>query len=415
MGGIIMPRKIKNADLINRTSRDKLAIRGRPHYHRIDANLSIGYRRLRGRSGTWTARIYIGNGEYAFEPIGTADDRSDADGIGIFDHDQAVAKARELHTKHKKTAAGIRDPLTVEQAVEAYAVHLSGNGKRHDALEATARKYILPLIGKMEVDKLTSEALTEWKAKIAKMPARGRRAFNPVARKASANRTITMLKTALKLAYDNGKVESDKAWRSLKKFDGVERRRDRFLSLSESKRLINAADSEFRPMIQAALATGCRYAELCNLKVSDFHTDSNTLFIRTSKAGKSRSAYLTEEGVRLFGALAAGRRGSEPLIRRDDGLPFGPSHQIRRMVETCKNARIEPISFHGLRHSYASALVKAGTPLAYVAESLGHANIKMVSKHYGHIEKSHLAETIRANVPKYGFAKSNVRTLKHRA
>ena len=86
------------------------------------------------------------------------------------------------------------------------------------------------------------------------------------------------------------------------------------------------------------------------------------------------------------------------------------------MVETCANARIDPpITFHGLRHSYASALVKAGTPLAYVAESLGHANIKMVSKHYGHFEKSHLAETIRANVPSYGFvAKSNVATINKR-
>jgi integrase len=409
-----MPRRIKDAILDTRTAREKLEIRGRPHYRRVDASLAIGYRRLRGRSGTWTARYYIGDGNYGFDPIGTADDRSDADGIEVFSFDDAVAKARALHKKHKEKKAGIRDPLTVEQAIEAYATHLSGNGKRHDALEATARKYITPLIGDVEVANLTSEALTEWKAKIAAMPARGKRKFNPVARKASANRVITMLKTALKLAYDTGKVDSDEAWRSMTKFAGVERRRERFLSLAESKRLINAADAEFRPMIQAALATGCRYAEICNLKVSDYHEDSKTLFIRTSKSGKSRSVYLTNEGVRLFEALAAGRRGGETLIRRDDGLPFGASHQIRRMVETCKNARIEPISFHGLRHSFASALVKAGVPLAYVAESLGHADIKMVSKHYGHIEKSHLAETIRANVPEYGFAKSNVRTIKQR-
>jgi integrase len=409
-----MPRKVRDAQLDTRTAREKLEIRGRPHYRRDSANLAIGYRRLRGRSGTWCARHYVGGGEYAFDIIGTADDRSDHDGLTVFSFHQAVAKARELHTERAKEKAGIRAPLTVAEAIEAYANHLSGNGKRHDPLERTAAKYITPLIGDVEVANLTSEALTEWKAKIAKMPARGKRAFNPIARKASANRTITMLKTALRLAYDNGKVESDRAWRSMKKFDGVERRRDRFLTLADSKRLINAADTEFRPMIQAALATGCRYAELCNLKVSDFHDDSKTLFIRTSKSGKSRSVYLTEEGVRLFEGLAAGHRSSEPLIRRDDGLPFGPSHQIRRMKETCKNARIEPITFHGLRHSYASALVKAGVPLAYVAESLGHANIKMVQKHYGHFEKSHLAETIRANVPEYGFAKTNVRTLKHR-
>jgi integrase len=408
-----MPRKVKDADLINRTSREKLAIRGRPHWRRVDATLSIGYRRLRGRSGTWTARHYVGKGGYEFDVIGAADDRSDADNLTVYSFDQAVEKARQLHTDRAKLAAGITGPLTVEEAIAAYVTHLDGNGKNTDALERTAAKYILPLIGQEEVAKLTDEALTAWKAKIAVMPARGRRKHDPVARKASANRTITMLKTALKLAYNADKVPSDKAWKSLKGFKGVDRRRDRFLSIDEAKRLINAADAEFRPMVQAALATGCRYAELCNLKVADFHADTQTLFIRTSKSGKPRSVYLTEEGVRLFEGLAVGHSRSEPLIRRDDGLPFGPSHQIRRMNEACKNARIDPITFHGLRHSYASLLIKGKVPLVYVAESLGHASIKMVQKHYGHIEKSHLAETIRAGVPEYGFnTNSKVRTMK---
>ena len=139
--------------------------------------------------------------------------------------------------KHKQQAAGISAPLTVDQAIEAYATHLSGNGKPHDALERTAAKYITPLIGDVQVAKLTSEALTEWKAKIAKMPARGRRAFNPVARKASANRTITMLKTALRLAYDTGKVESDKAWRVAEK---VRRRRAQARSLLIARRVQSA-------------------------------------------------------------------------------------------------------------------------------------------------------------------------------
>jgi hypothetical protein len=39
----------------------------------------------------------------------------------------------------------------------------------------------------------------------------------------------------------------------------------------------------------------------------------------------------------------------------------------------------------------------------------------MVTKHYGHIDKGHFAETISASVPSFGFAKTNVRTLKHRA
>jgi integrase len=410
-----MARKIRDTHLDSRAAREKLSIRGRLHYRSIETGLAIGYRRLRGKSGTWTARIYTGNGDYAFKVIGTADDRSDADGITVYSFDQAVAKARALHTEHANQAAGIHGPLTVEAAMAAYVTHLDQNGKNTDPIERTFAKYVIPLLGSQEVAKLTTESLNEWKARIAAMPAKGKRPHDPRARKSSANGTLGKLRAALNLAYRNGKVPNNKAWTSVAKFKGVDRRRDRFLSHDEARRLINAAGDEFRPMVQAGLLTGCRYAELCNLKVADFHVDSKTLFIRTSKTGRSRSVYLTDEGVQLFESLAAGRRANDPLIRRDDGLPFNTSQQVRRMKAACENARIDPITFHGLRHSYASALIKAGTPLVYVAQSLGHTSIAMVQSHYGHIEASHLAETIRANVPEYGFAKTNVRTLKHRA
>jgi integrase len=410
-----MARKIRDADLDSRTAREKVAIRGRPHYRRIEANLAIGYRRLRGKSGTWTARHYVGKGGYDYDVIGTADDRSDADGITVFSFDQAVSKARALHTERANQAAGIHGPLTVEAAMAAYVTHLDQNGKNTDQLERIAAKYILPLLGSQEVGKLTTEMLNEWKAKVAAMPAKGRRAFNAVARKSSANGTLGKLRAALNLAYRDGKVASNKAWTSVAKFKGVDRRRDRFLSYDEAQRLINAAGDEFRPMVRAGLLTGCRYMELCNLRVMHYHPDSKTLFIAHSKNGRSRSVYLTTEGVELFESLSAGRRASDPLIRRDDGLPFNTSQQVRRMKQACKNARIDPITFHGLRHSFASALIKAGTPLVYVAQSLGHTSIAMVQTHYGHIEASHLAETIRANVPSYGFAKSsNVATIKRR-
>lgn len=41
--------------------------------------------------------------------------------------------------------------------------------------------------------------------------------------------------------------------------------------------------------------------------------------------------------------------------------------------------------FHGLRHTYASQLVQAGTPLPIVARQLGHANTDTVSRTYGHL------------------------------
>ena len=87
---------------------------------------------------------------------------------------------------------------------------------------------------------------------------------------------------------------------------------------------------------------------------------------------------LTDEGAALFAQLAAGRSGSDFLLRRANGEPWKASHQGRPMAEACERAKIDPaISFHSLRHSWASLAVMAGVPLLVVAQqsrACGHAN-----------------------------------------
>jgi integrase len=69
-----------------------------------------------------------------------------------------------------------------------------------------------------------------------------------------------------------------------------------------------------------------------------------------------------------------------------------------------KRAKISPaISFHGLRHTWASLSVMAGMPLMIVAKNLGHADTAMVQKHYGHMSQDHVADAIRAGAPRFGF------------
>ena len=77
------------------------------------------------------------------------------------------------------------------------------------------------------------------------------------------------------------------------------------------------------------------------------------------------------------------------------------------MKEACERAEIKPtISFHILRHTWASLAVMNGTPLLVVAKNLGHADTRMVEKHYGHLAPSFIAEAIRAGAPRYGIKPS---------
>lgn len=39
-----------------------------------------------------------------------------------------------------------------------------------------------------------------------------------------------------------------------------------------------------------------------------------------------------------------------------------------------------------------------------IAKNLGHADTRIVEKHYGHLASSYIVDAIRADAPKFGFA-----------
>ena len=85
-----------------------------------------------------------------------------------------------------------------------------------------------------------------------------------------------------------------------------------------------------------------------------------------------------------------------------NGSPWKASEQARPMAEAVKRAKIDPpITFHGLRHSWASLSVMAGVPLMVVAKNLGHASTVMVERHYSHLAPSYVADAIRAGAPRF--------------
>jgi integrase len=206
-------------------------------------------------------------------------------------------------------------------------------------------------------------------------------------------------------AWREGRVATDDAWRRVEPYEEADAARVRYLTIDECRRLINAAEGPFCDLVRAALLTGCRYGELAALEVHDFNPDAGTLHVRTSKSGKGRHVVLNDEGIGFFAALAAGGSGAEILLRRPDGRRWLKSHQSRPMAEACARAKIEPpANFHALRHSYASHSVMNGVPLMIVAKNLGHADTRMVEKHYGHLARSFIVDAIRAGAPRFGIA-----------
>ncbi|MCJ2055654.1 site-specific integrase [Methylobacterium sp. J-048] len=421
-----MARSVRDANLDTRTARQRLLPRGKPYYRTLEPGLHLGYRRPLKGAGKWVARHYIGDKDYEVETLAVADDFSDPDGVAVLSFRQAQDLARSRMVQRAHSAAGKTGPLTVRDAVNAYVDFLDANRKTGVDARKRAGAHILPTLGDIEVEALTTKQLEKWLADMAKAAPRIRtkvgneQRYGEMAiddetkrkRRSSANRTLTILKGALNRAWRGGGISSDLAWRRVEPFENVDAARVRYLTIAEAKRLINAAEPGFRAMVQAGLETGARYGELCALEVRDFNPDSGTVAIRTSKSGKPRHIVLTDDGAAFFARHVAGRPGTERMFVKSNGEPWAASHQLRPMADACANGRITPvIGFHGLRHTWASLSVMAGVPLMVVSRNLGHADTRMVEKHYGHLAPSYVADAIRAGAPRFGGAADNVELM----
>jgi integrase len=223
-------------------------------------------------------------------------------------------------------------------------------------------------------------------------------------RRASANRVLTMLKAALNHSFDEGHIANRDAWgRKLKPFRDVEVARVRYLSVAEAVRLINVADADFRPLVRAALETGARYSELTRLEIADFNLDSGTVTIRKSKTNKMRHVMLTDEGAEFFRTHCAGRAAHELMFTHADGSRWKPSEQGRPMAEATERAKLKHVTFHILRHTWASIAAMNGVSMQIIAANLGHIGTHTTEKHYAHLSPSHRREAIRASGPRFGI------------
>ena len=432
--GHVMARAVRNTKIDTRSARLKLLARREPYWSVISTGCAVGYRRG-AKGGTWIARFRHDDGKQQYESLGAADDARDADGLTALSFQQAQEKARDWFKRTAREAAGEmaprESPYTVADALTDYfAAQVRKGAKSPSKAISASNSRIVPELGEVQVAKLTATRLRRWHEDVAAKPKLVRTKAGSTerqtkaldandpdvvrARRATANRLLTIVKAALNLAFRDGLAVADEAWRKVKPFREVDDPVVRYLTAAECKRFVNASTPDFRNLVRGALLTGCRYGELCRLAANDVNLDVGTLAVRISKAGKVRHVTLTEEAQAFFANLGAAKSGRDLLFTRENGEPWKASQQARPAEEASKHAKIDPpVTFHTLRHTHASMLAMAGAPMGVIAAQLGHADTRVTERHYAHLAPSYVADTIRAHLPSLGITDTaNVRPMK---
>mgnify|MGYP003583383134 CR=1 FL=1 len=184
------------------------------------------------------------------------------------------------------------------------------------------------------------------------------------------------------------------------RFSGVEKDKKRkFMEVEEVELLIKALDLTDRRdvMIYTSLQTGLRFAEVLGITPGDLYEQGGLYMVKIDKTLDYKYTHefkttKTKSSIRdisittdMFNLLN-GWAGAHCVPEGQSILGSCPSATVNRRLEIlCEEIDIPPISFHGLRHTHGSLLIRQGVPVISVSKRLGHADTVVTQKIYIHL------------------------------
>ncbi len=374
------------------TARNSLKARHAPYWQKMRTECHLGYRKITAESaGTWIARYRGGDGKYQLHSLGALDDITGADRFS-----EAVKRATEWFDHLGK--GGSTKSKTIADVCKNYVEHLRSKKTEKAATDAEQRfkNYVLNDVrfAKIELCKLTPAHVDSWRKALIARPTtsggnRGERRSD-----STLNRDITPFRAALNLAFEEGWVTTDFAWRGkLKPLEGVDQKRELYLDREQRAKFIDAAGPSLALFLKALCLLPVRPGALAALKVSDFDQRLDQLNIGSDKTGK-RKIKLPPATAALFKAASRNKLPGAPLLSRDDGSAWNKDSWKWPVKAAATAAKLPAgTTAYTLRHSTISDLVHGGLDLLTVAQIAG-TSVRMIEMHYGHLRGNIAADAL---------------------
>ncbi len=314
---------------------------------------------------------------------------------------QSLAAMRE--EKEAKAAEKIRQAKAAEKSIVTFSSfweeeYLPRSEAQKKVSTMTSErflygKWIAPALGHLPLQNITPAKCE----KIALAMLRKNKSA------ASVRYMLAVISQVWNLAVSRDVIEGESPTRRVKK-PKADNRRMRFLSHEEARTLLDALAARSTDLYQAALLAllaGLRAGEIWGLTWADINTHAKTIYIKDPKNKEGRHAFMTAEIVEMFNARYEGQHKTAYVFPARGGVKrTNVSDCFERTVRELglngtgeldangnhmeiKDAR-QRVVFHTLRHTFASWLVQAGTPLYTLAQLMGHKDIKMTQR-YSHL------------------------------
>jgi len=150
------------------------------------------------------------------------------------------------------------------------------------------------------------------------------------------------------------------------------------LSREEVQKIITAPkNSKNRCLLALTYGSGLRVSEVVSLKIGDLDFDRMLIHLKDAKGNKDRLTLLPESLLLDLKNLIASREASDYLFSSERGGALSSrTAQAIFYLALEKSGVTKAVTFHSLRHSFATHLLENGVDIRYVQELLGHNSIK---------------------------------------
>jgi integrase len=179
----------------------------------------------------------------------------------------------------------------------------------------------------------------------------------------------------------------------------------RVLSPEEEEGFLRNASPYIQDLVRFALGTGLRIGEILSLPWTSVDPKRGILTVFAPKTQRLREVPINMEARKVLEAWWLAKKNDFVFYNPETGKPFVDLKAGFALA--CRKAGISGVTWHTLRHTFASRLVNSGVDIVTVKELLGHSSIS-VTMRYAHTN----FESKRAAVEKLDGFGDNLVTVR---
>lgn len=286
-----------------------------------------------------------------------------------------------------------RHRLTFDRIFKRYLEWAKGNKKHWKADDYNYNYFLKPFLGGKLLTELTPYYLEKVKSKL------NAKGYAP----ATVKHCLVLVRQVFNKAIAWDMWEGDNPIKKVK-LPKLDNKKERVLTSDDETELMSRLRIKSKAtwaMAMTSLYAGLRYGEIAQLRWQQINFQDKKITVH-GKGGKTRTVPMNQTMIDIYRELKPSHAKNNDFIfpsKKGGVRKQASSAYFKTVQELGLNKDITDnryrINFHTLRHTFATRLATAGTPLHVLRDLLGHSDLTMLSR-YAHLIPSQADQVVGA-------------------